>query len=140
MAKAVSKKTVVELESSLISDAKHYARQIWLAGLGTYAKVGQEGSEYFKDLVKAGEGVEKKGRKLVSTQIDAANDTVKGRLSSVKEKVGEKLNLDKIEAAFDARVASALNRIGIPSRRDVAALSAKLDELSAVLERVAKTH
>lgn len=73
MAKAVSKKKVVELESSLYSDAKHYARQIWLAGLGTYAKVGQEGSEYFKELVKSGESVEKKGRDLVSTQIDAAN-------------------------------------------------------------------
>ena len=60
MAKAVSKKKVVELESSLYSDAKHYARQIWLAGLGTYARVGAEGSEYFKELVKSGESVEKK--------------------------------------------------------------------------------
>ncbi|MFU1925452.1 poly(3-hydroxyalkanoate) granule-associated protein PhaI, partial [Klebsiella pneumoniae] len=32
------------------------------------------------------------------------------------------------------------NRIGIPSRNDVEALSAKLDELSAVLERVARTQ
>lgn len=136
MAKAVSKKKVVELESSLYSDAKHYARQIWLAGLGTYAKVGHEGSEYFKELVKSGESVEKKGRELVTTQIDAANDNVKGRLHSVKAK----LNLDKIEEAFDARVASALNRIGIPSRRDVAELSAKLDSLSEVLERVARTQ
>jgi len=136
MAKAVSKKKVVELESSLYTDAKHYARQIWLAGLGTYARVGQEGSEYFKDLVKAGESVEKKGRELVTTQIDAANDNVKGRLHSVKAK----LNLDKIEEAFDARVAAALNRIGIPSRRDVAALSAKLDSLSEALERVARTQ
>ncbi|WP_448678813.1 phasin family protein [Pseudomonas nicosulfuronedens] len=136
MAKAVSKKKVVELESSLYSDAKHYARQIWLAGLGTYARVGAEGSEYFKELVKSGESVEKKGRDLVSTQIDAANDSVKDRLHSVKAK----LNFEKIEAVFDARVASALNRIGIPSRRDVEALSAKLDELSAVLERVARTQ
>ncbi|WP_447744857.1 phasin family protein [Pseudomonas nicosulfuronedens] len=134
MTNAVSKKKVVELESNLYTDAKHYARQIWLAGLGTYARVGAEGSEYFKDLVRAGESVEKKGRDLVTTQIDAANDNVKGRLQGVKAK----LNFDKIEDAFDARVSAALNRIGIPSRRDVEALSAKLDELSAVLERVAK--
>ncbi|MCY1538391.1 poly(hydroxyalkanoate) granule-associated protein [compost metagenome] len=49
------------------------------------------------------------------------------------------MQLDKIEKAFDARVASALNRIGIPSKQDVAALSAKLDELSALLEHVART-
>jgi len=43
------------------------------------------------------------------------------------------------EKAFDTRVASALNRIGIPSKQDVEALSAKLDELSALLEHVART-
>lgn len=63
--------------------------------------------------------------------------SVKGRST---KGVKAKLNFDKIEEAFDARVASALNRIGIPSRRDVEALSAKLDELSAVLERVARTQ
>ena len=51
----------------------------------------------------------------------------------------EKVFLDKIEKAFDTRVAAALNRIGIPSKQDVEALSAKLDELSALLEHVART-
>ncbi|MDT4856638.1 poly(hydroxyalkanoate) granule-associated protein [compost metagenome] len=60
-----------------------------------------------------------------------------GNVNSVKGKVD--VQLDKIEKAFDARVASALNRIGIPSKQDVAALSAKLDELSALLEHVART-
>ncbi len=48
------------------------------------------------------------------------------------------VQLDKIESAFDRRVASALNRIGIPSKHDVETLSAKLDELTALLERVAR--
>lgn len=140
MAKVASKKKVekVEKDSSLITDVKHYARQIWLAGLGAYARVGQEGADYFKELVKSGEGIENKGRKLVTEQVEAANDSVKSSVTSVKGKV--EVQLDKVEKAFDSRVASALNRIGIPSRQDVEALSAKLDELSAVLERVAKTH
>lgn len=61
---------------------------------------------------------------------------MKGELTSVKGKV--EVQLDKIEKAFDTRVASALNRIGIPSKHDVEALSAKLDELTALLERVAR--
>jgi poly(hydroxyalkanoate) granule-associated protein len=137
MAKVATKKKV-ENEFSLITDVKHYARQIWLAGLGAYAKVGQEGSVYFKELVKAGEGVEKKGRKLVTSQVESANDSVKSGVFSVKGKV--EVQLDKVEKAFDSRVATTLNRIGIPSRHDVEALSAKLDQLSAVLERVAKTQ
>ncbi|MBS7672922.1 phasin family protein, partial [Vibrio cholerae] len=42
--------------------------------------------------------------------------------------------------AFDTRVASALNRIGIASKHDVETLSAKLEELTALLERVARKH
>ena len=140
MAKVASKKKVEKAvkDSSVITDVKHYARQIWLAGLGAYARVEQEGADYFKELVKSGEGIENKGRKLVTEQVEAANDSVKSSVTSVKGKV--EVQLDKVEKAFDSRVASALNRIGIPSRQDVEALSAKLDELSAVLERVAKTH
>lgn len=140
---AVKVETTVESESKtkLLSEVKHYGRQIWLAGLGIYFKAGQEGVGYLKDLVKAGEGVEKKGKALVAEQVEAASeelDSVKNNLSSVKGKV--ELQLDKIEQAFDNRVARGLNRIGIPSRQDVDALSAKLDVLNAMLERVAKTQ
>lgn len=134
MAKVAAKK--VEEKATLLTDVKHAARQIWLAGLGAYSKAGQEGADYLKDLIKSGESVEKQGKKLVTEQVEAANDTVKTGVSSVKEKV--EVQLDKVEKAFDARVASALNRLGIPSKKDVAALSAKLDELSALLEHASR--
>ena len=134
MAKVAAKK--VEEKATLLTDVKHAARQIWLAGLGAYSKAGQEGAGYLKDLIKSGESVEKQGKKLVTEQVEAANDTVKTGVSSVKEKV--EVQLDKVEKAFDARVASALNRLGIPSKKDVTALSAKLDELSAVLEHASR--
>ncbi|BAN51014.1 phasin family protein [Metapseudomonas resinovorans] len=143
MAKVAVKKKVEKAEvksTTVLTDVKVYARKIWLAGLGAYAKAGAEGVDYFKELVKAGEGVEKQGKKLVDEQVEAANsqiDSVKSSVTGVKEKV--EVQLDKIEKAFDNRVASALNRIGIPSRQDVEALSAKLDELSALLEHVART-
>lgn len=85
-----------------------------------------------------------KAKKLVSEQVEAANSqidsvktTVTSNVNSVKGKV--EVQLDKIEKAFDSRVASALNRLGIPSKQDVEVLSAKLDELSALLEHVART-
>ncbi|MBB6340256.1 poly(hydroxyalkanoate) granule-associated protein [Pseudomonas fluvialis] len=134
MAKVAAKK--VEEKATLLTDVKHAARQIWLAGLGAYSKAGQEGADYLKDLIKSGESVEKQGKKLVTEQVEAANDTVKTGVSSVKEKV--EVQLDKVEKAFDARVASALNRLGIPSKKDVTALSAKLDELSALLEHASR--
>ncbi|EPL04578.1 phasin family protein [Pseudomonas sp. TH05] len=140
MAKVILKKKV-DVSSTALSEVKSYARKIWLAGLGAYAKVGQEGSEYFQELIKEGQVVEKKGKKVVTEQLDAANsqiDNVKGDVTSLKGKV--EVQLDKVEKAFDTRVASALNRIGIPSKHDVETLSAKLDELTALLERVARKH
>jgi len=144
MSKAIKKAEVQAEEvqskaSSMLSDVKGYARKIWLAGLGAYAKAGQEGAEYFKELVKAGENVEEQGKKLVTEQVDAANSQIDSVKSTVKGKV--EAQLDKVEKAFDDRVASALNRAGIPSKKDVEVLSAKLDELSALLEeRVARTQ
>ncbi|MDH1264100.1 phasin family protein [Pseudomonas sp. GD03944] len=139
MSKVAVKKSV-EDKAAVLTDVKGYARKIWLAGLGAYAKAGQEGVGYFKELVKTGEGVEQKGKKLVNEQVEAANSqigSVKNTVIGVKGKVD--VQLDKIEKAFDTRVASALNRIGIPSKQDVETLSAKLDELSALLEHVART-
>ena len=138
MAKVILKKKI-DASTSTLSDVKSYARKIWLAGLGAYAKVGQEGSDYFQELIKAGQTVEKKGKKAVTEKLEAANaeiDEAKSEVSSFKGRV--EVQLDKVEKAFDTRVASALNRIGIPSKHDVETLSAKLDELTALLERVAR--
>lgn len=141
----VKKKAEVESKATVLTDVKAYAHKVWLAGLGAYVKAGQEGADYFKDLVKAGESVEKQGKKLVTEQVEAANSQITAQLESVKTSVfGVKekveVKLDKVEKAFDNRVASALNRMGIPSKQDVEALSAKLDELNALLERVARTQ
>ncbi|MGY2288817.1 phasin family protein [Pseudomonas sp. SDO528_S397] len=140
MAKVILKKKIANGTHSL-SDVKSYARKIWLAGLGAYSKVGSEGSEYFRELVKTGQHVESKGKKVVIEQLDAANsqiEQVKREVFGVKGYV--EVQLDKVESAFDRRVGSALNRIGIASKHDVETLSAKLDELTALLERVARKH
>ncbi|MBU0525660.1 MULTISPECIES: phasin family protein [Pseudomonas] len=138
MAKVILKKKI-DASTSTLGDVKSYARKIWLAGLGAYTKVGQEGSEYFQELIKAGQTVETKGKKVVAEKLEAANTEIeeaKSEVSTFKGKV--EVQLDKVEKAFDSRVASALNRIGIPSKHDVETLSAKLDELTALLERVAR--
>ncbi|MCO1620077.1 MAG: phasin family protein [Pseudomonas alloputida] len=136
MAKVIVKKKDEALGT--LGEVRGYARKIWLAGIGAYARVGQEGSEYFKELVRAGEGVETRGKKRIDKELDAANhqlDEVGEEVNRVRGKV--EIQLDKIEKAFDARVGRALNRLGIPSKHDVEALSIKLEQLHELLERVA---
>lgn len=140
MAKVILKKKT-DVQPAPVNEVKSYARKIWLAGLGAYAKVGQEGSEYVQELIKAGQTVEKKGKKVVDEQLEAANtqiDNVKGEVVSLRERV--EVQFDKVERAFDTRVANALNRVGIASKHEVETLSAKLDGLTALLERVARKH
>ncbi len=48
-------------------------------------------------------------------------------------------NLDKLHSVFDARVADALNRMGVPSKSDIEALNAKLDKILAALGDSART-
>jgi len=139
MVKVALKKKIADEEAKTFSDVRLYARKIWLAGLGAYVKAGQEGADYVKELIRTGEQTEKKAKKLIDEKVDAANseiDEVSGEVIKAKGRV--EAQLDKIESAFDRRVASALNRIGIPSKHDVETLSAKLDELTALLERVAR--
>ncbi|MFV3404679.1 MULTISPECIES: phasin family protein [Pseudomonas] len=121
-----------------LGEVRGYARKIWLAGIGAYARVGQEGSDYFKELVKAGEGVEKRGKKRLDKAVDAANTQIDEATQEVVRVPGRvEAQLDKIEKAFDERVGRALNRLGIASKHDVEALSIKLEQLHELLERVA---
>lgn len=136
MAKVTAKKK--DDAPGTLGEVRGYARKIWLAGIGAYARVGQEGSDYFNELVKAGEGLEKRGKKRIDKELHAANSQIDEATQAVSRVPGRvEIQLDKIEKAFDARVGRALNRLGIPSKHDVEALSIKLEQLHELLERVA---
>lgn len=138
MGNAVAKQVQKNKETTqgVLTDVKQYTRKVWLAGLGAYVKAGQEGYDYFKDLVKAGEGVEKQGKQAVHEKVDAVNE----RIDEVKHDAVEAVEgrLEQIEHAFDKRVARALNRVGMPSRKDLNDLSERLEQLSALVEQAAK--
>jgi poly(hydroxyalkanoate) granule-associated protein len=138
MANAVAQQVqdTKETTKGVLAEVKQYTRKAWLAGLGAYARAGQEGYDYFKELVKTGETVEKDGKKLVNKKIDAVNERVDDLKSDAVQAVEGRL--EQIENAFDQRVARALNRLGMPSRHDLDALSVRLEQLSALVEHAAK--
>ncbi|MBA1204856.1 phasin family protein [Pseudomonas capeferrum] len=132
-----------EVPNSTLGEVRGYARKIWLAGLGAYTRAGQEGVDYFQELIKAGEGVEKRGGKRIEKAVDHGLDAANSQLNETERELTAvrgrfEVRLDKIEKAFDARVARALNRVGIPSKHDVETLSIKLEELTALLARVSR--
>ena len=66
-AKPAVKKPAAKKESnSWIGEIEKYSRQIWLAGLGAYSKISNDGNKLFDGLVKDGEKAEKKAK----TEVD----------------------------------------------------------------------
>ena len=120
----------------LAASVRESAQQIWLAGMGAFAKAQEEGGKVFDALVKEGLSLQKKTQGLAEEKLG----DVAGRMSAMAETVGAKAgqNWDKLESLFEQRTAKAMARLGVPTAKDVAALSQRVDALAAELARVGK--
>ncbi len=119
------KKTGAQLSSTV----KDSAQQIWLAGLGAFAKAQEEGGKVFDALVKEGLSIQRKTQAVAEEKISEATSRVTNMATrhQAPRPLGQ---WDKLENIFEDRVAKALNKLGVPSAKDVAALSARVDALS----------
>lgn len=106
------------------------AHDIWLAGLGAYARANKEGSRLFDSLVELGESVERKAREQVARPFRVAERQVEGAKSAVNE------TRDRLEMLFDRRVARTLHSLQIPTQRDVAELTERVAKLQALVEKL----
>lgn len=109
------------------------AQQIWMAGVGAFTRAQGEGSKMFEALVKEGMNLEKTTRSLATGKVDAVRDAVEGRVGVVRERTID--TWDKLEKVFEDRVQRALNRLGIPGRDEINALTARVDTLTSVLKQ-----
>jgi len=106
------------------------AHDIWLAGLGAYARANKEGSRLFDSLVELGESVERKAREQVARPFRVAERQVEGAKSAASE------TWDRLEMLFDRRVARTLHSLQIPTQRDVAELTERVAKLQALVEKL----
>src|SRR5436309_15496760 len=97
------------------------SRQIWLAGLGAFAKAQQEGVKAFDALVKQGEQVEQRTRKAANEKAEE----VKSAASQAQARMTG--TWDKLEQVFEDRVARALSRLGVYTAADVNKLAARVE-------------
>ncbi|MCX7892566.1 MAG: phasin family protein [Burkholderiales bacterium] len=106
------------------------AQSIWLAGLGAFSKAQAEGNKVFDTLVKQGRSLESVTRKLATDKV-----------SEVTSNVGKAANRatatwDKLEQVFEDRVARALQRLGVPTNRDIQALSKRVEQLTESVQKL----
>ena len=116
------------LDSQLAQSVKESAQQIWLAGMGAFAKAQEEGSKVFDTLVKEGVGLQKKTQGLAEDRLSSVTGKMSAMADGMSSKAGAQW--DKLESIFEERVAKALNKMGVPSSQDIDALVQRIDTLS----------
>lgn len=121
------------------------AQNVFLAGLGALVTAKETGSETFESLVKKGETVDLGGLgtervKQIRQQIDGASEraeeAVKGRVSDAKFVAGE--TATGLEERIQDAVAVVMKRIGVPTRAEIAELTASVERLTVRVEEAKK--
>jgi poly(hydroxyalkanoate) granule-associated protein len=123
--------------SALASSVKDSAQQIWLAGMGAFSKAQEEGSKVFEALVKEGQSLQRKTQAVAEEKIGDVTSKMTAMAGTVTSKAGQ--NWDKLETIFEARTAKAMNTLGVPTAKDVAALTQRVDALAAAVAKLSRS-
>lgn len=123
-------------DSQLAAAVRDSAHQIWLAGLGAFAKAQEEGTKVFEALVKEGTSLQLKTRAMAEEKIGEVTGKVTGKVTKVAGDVSKQAtqSWDRLEQVFEDRVARALGRLGVPTSKDIKALIERVEELNASVQ------
>lgn len=119
--------------AQLANSVKDSAQQIWQAGLGAFSKAQAEGGKVFESLVKDGVGLQRKTQAAAEEKISEATSKMADMATGITSKATGQW--DKLENIFEERVAKALSKMGMPTAKEVQALSKRVDELTAQLKK-----
>ncbi len=111
---------------------KESAHDVWLAGLGALAMASEEGNQLFHRLVKRGESIDKLNRTRVTH--------LKARARDLRDDA--RAAMGRLAGPIDGGVSRVLHRLGVPTHREILALTKRVEDLTRAVEksRRAKVH
>jgi poly(hydroxyalkanoate) granule-associated protein len=121
------KKIKTFTDNQVTRNVKESTQQIWLAGLGAYARAQEEGNKLFDALVKEGESIRSKTRKVADAKVAAVAATASG-------------TWDRLEQMFEDRLTRAIATLGVPTKRDIDNLAKRVAELTAVVHKLSDSQ
>ena len=116
--KGADTQTVTEEEQFPLMEA---TRKILLASIGAIALAQDEIENFISKLIERGEIAEKDGKKL---------------LQEVMEK--RRKSTEKAEDEFNRKIEDILDRMNVPSKADIDALSEQIDDVSHKVDELKK--
>jgi poly(hydroxyalkanoate) granule-associated protein len=117
---------------SLQDELTERGRDVWLAGLGALATVEEEGTKLFNRLVDRGQEFEEERRHELEEATETVREQSDEALSQLEE-AGE-----ETQSMLTETVNSALERFGVPTRKEVDDLADKVDHLSQQVGELAE--
>jgi poly(hydroxyalkanoate) granule-associated protein len=132
-AKETSKGTARDAAQGVL-DSSH---QIWLAGLGAFSQAKQEGTKLFDTLVKQGEELQDRTKRVATETAAAARGAATATAKEMQQMAGG--TWDKLEQVFEDRVAKALSKLGVYTQNDLKRLAARVDELADAVNKLVKS-
>lgn len=96
-------------------------------------------------LMAQGHTLQSNGRKLAIAKVKAARAAVMGARKAVTARAGEARvrtvdAVNALEKVFEVRVSRAISRLGVPTSRDVRALSRQVTQLQQSVDQLRRTR
>jgi poly(hydroxyalkanoate) granule-associated protein len=108
------------------------------AGVQAAAGVRRTAIGAFDSLVKQGAALEAKSRRVAMARANEARDIACARAVEAKTRTVDAMS--HLEKVFEQRVSRAISKLGVPTTRDVRALSRQVTQLQASVEQLRRTR
>jgi poly(hydroxyalkanoate) granule-associated protein len=103
------------------------ASQIWLAGLGAFAKAQEEGTKVFDALVREGAAIQRRTQKATEEKISEAAQRMTHMAGEISSRATGQWG--KLEMLFEDRVNEMLQQLGVITAAEIAELVRRIDQL-----------
>jgi poly(hydroxyalkanoate) granule-associated protein len=125
-------------DGNLAAAVKESAHQIWLAGLGAFSKAQEEGTKVFEALVREGTSIQKRTMQMTEDRVSEVTNRVAKMAGQVQKQANS--GWDKLESVFEERVERALQRLGVPTSKEVQTLTRRVEELTASVHKLGRAR
>ena len=128
MAGKKTKSTKIEVTNT----AAEQLRCAWLAGLGAFSLTRKHSGQWFGRFVEEGQGFAARGTQFARETVADAQAQATGVFSPILLRVEKQF--DTYAKVVENRVGRALNRFGIPTKREIEDLSRQVATLTRKLK------
>lgn len=113
-------------------------QQVWLAGMGAFARAQKEGPAAFQEAVAEGLKLlgqsQSTARQRMRDVFETAQETLQSRVGGARDQAQE--TWDNLETLFQSRVQRAMHQLGVPTAEEIRILTRRVAELNESVRRI----